>query len=423
MKISFFIVSVLLQVCLLSQEPDKVYMPSIHSVKLYKTGDILSYPVITLNRHEELDLYFDDLDADIKNYYYTYLLCNADWTPSDLHPFDYIDGFMNNRITTYRSSSIAFTRYTHYQLRFPERNSGLKRSGNYLLKVYLDGDTSRLAFTKRFHVVELKSSVGGQVRQPFSGSLFRTHQRLQVAVTVKPELNIFGQQDIKVVLLQNHAWSTAHYLDRPTIYRGNYLEYNDENTTTFQAGREWRWIDLRSVRLMSERMIRLDKQPTRTDVYIKPDGERRQQVDFYYRDLNGMYTIESTDNNNPFWQSDYAYTHFTFVPPGNKEYPGRNIYVFGQLTEYRPDEYSKMEFNNERGVYEKTLLLKQGFYNYSYVSLPAEPSDEQFSFENTEGNYWSTENSYQIFVYYRPFGGRADELIGFASISSLFQRP
>ena len=30
-----------------------------------------------------------------------------------------------------------------------------------------------------------------------------------------------------------------------------------------------------------------------------------------------------------------------------------------------------MEFNTEKGVYEKTLYLKQGYYNYSYVTLEA----------------------------------------------------
>jgi hypothetical protein len=82
-----------------------------------------------------------------------------------------------------------------------------------------------------------------------------------------------------------------------------------------------------------------------------------------------------------------------------------------------------MEFSEEKGAYEKTLLLKQGFYNYSYVTLPVKKSNETFSYENTEGNYWGTENSYQVLVYYRSFGGRSDELIAFSTLNSVFQRP
>lgn len=423
MKYNVLITFLFLATAAYSQLPDHTYKSNIRSIRLHKAGDPYGYPVIRLNSVDDLDLYFDDLEGGVKNYYYTFQLCNADWTPSNLYIFDYVKGFQSNRITTYRNSSISFTRYTNYYARVPDRNCSPSRSGNYLLKVFLDGDTSKLVFTKRLLVVEVKSSISGQVLQPFAGSIFRTHQKLQVGVNLNSQLNVFSQQDVKVVLLQNYAWPMASYLPRPTIFRGNYFEYNDESTNSFPAGKEWRWIDLRSTRLMSERMQRIDKQPTRTDVYIKPDGERKSQIYYYYRDLNGLFTIETTDNINPFWQSDYVFTHFTYFPPGNQQYPERDVYLFGELTNYATDENARMEFNAEKGAYEKTLFLKQGFYNYSYVTLPIKRSDEPVNFEHTEGNYPSTENIYMILVYYRPFGGRSDELIGLTTINSLLQRP
>ena len=404
------------------QLADHIFKPNISSVKLHKYGDPYGYPVLRLNSPDELVLYFDDLDANIKNYYYSFQLCNADWMPATLPVFDYIKGFQNVRITTYRSSSIAFTRYTNYQAKVPDRNCTPSRSGNYLLKVFLDGDTSKLVFTKRFLVVDVKASVAAQVQQPFNGSIFRTHQKLHVAVTTNSQINVFNQQDLKVVLLQNYIWPDALYLNRPNIFRGNYFEYSDESLTAFPAGKEWRWIDLRSLRLMSERMHRIDKQPTRTDVYVKPDGERQSQIYLYYRDLNGLYTIETSDNINPFWQTDYAFVHFSFFPPGNKQYEGRNIYLFGEFTNYDFNENTRMDFNKEKGAYEKTMFLKQGFYNYSYVTMSDKEQDGNFTYENTEGNYWGTENAYMVLVYYRPFGGRADELISVATLNSIFQR-
>lgn len=405
-----------------AQLPDHVYQPAIRAIKLHKTGDIYSYPAISLNSGDQLELHFDDLDGDVKNYYYTYQLCNADWTPANLQSFDYIRGFQTNRITTYRYSSISFTRYTHYQATLPDRSSTPTRSGNYLLKVFLNDDTSKLAFTKRFLVVDNKTTVSAQVLQPFNMQFFKTHQRLQVAVnTATARINAFSPQDLKVVILQNNIWASATLIDRPTIFRGNYYEYSDEETTTFPAGKEWRWVDLRSVRLMSDRMQRIVDTADRIDIYMKPDGERAQQIYVYYRDLNGIYTVENMDSNNPYWQSDYAWVHFTFVPPGNRAYEGKSVYIFGELTQYNPDDSSRMTFNNEKGVYEKTLFLKQGYYNYSYITM-TDQRQEGISFENTEGNYWGTENTYMVLVYYRPFGARADELIGFARTGSLFQR-
>ncbi|MBK6935885.1 MAG: DUF5103 domain-containing protein [Chitinophagaceae bacterium] len=422
------ILTVLLFTCLVSngQIPDHIYKSNIRTVKLFRLGDMYNYPVITLNSADQLELHFDDMDADMKYYYYSFQLCNADWTPANVQTFDYIRGFQTNRISNYRNSNLVDTRYTHYQAVLPERNSAPTKGGNYLLKVFLNDDTSKLAFTKRFLVVNPKASVAAQVLQPFDGNLFRTHQRVQVSVsTASGQLNAFSPQDLKVKMVQNYDWLLSSPIDRPTIFRGNYFEYSDEENTTFQAGKEWRWIDLRSLRLRSDRMAKIEDadNTNRTDVYVAVDGVRTQQIYVYYRDFNGLYTIENRDNPNALWQSDYAWVHFTFVPPGNQPFAGKSIYLQGELVNFEQNENSKMEFNAEKGVYEKVLFLKQGYYNYSYVTL-TDRKDEGIvpSLENTEGNYWGTENSYMVMVYFRPFGARADELVGFAKVNSAFPR-
>jgi hypothetical protein len=284
----------------------------------------------------------------------------------------------------------------------------------------LNDDTSKLVFTKRFLVLDNKVAVAAHIAQTFGGQYFRTHQRVQVAVnTAAAKLNAFSQADIKVNVVQNYTWSTAVYTDKPTIFRGNFFEYSGDELS-FPAGKEWRWINLHSLRLMSDRMMDIVKGESHTEIYVKPDIERRQQVYVFYRDLNGMYSLENTDGNNPYWQSDYAFTHFTFVPPGNRPYAGKSIHIYGELTNYITDENSKMIFNEEKGVYEKTMFLKQGYYNYSYVTVNDNKREgDTVSFESTEGNNNTTENSYMILVYFRSFGGRADELIGYARLNSL----
>lgn len=423
MKRLCILVLLFIPLSILAQVPDRIYHYNIRSVKLHKQGDIYSYPVVILNSGDQLELHFDDMDADVKYYYYSFQLCNADWSPANVQAFDYIRGFQSNRISTYRISSLIQTRYTHYQVIFPERNSAPTKGGNYLLKVFLNDDTSQLAFTRRFLVINKKASVSAQVTQPFNTNFFRTHQRVQVSVSTQGgQINAFSPQDIKVAVVQNNIWDKTSVLDRPTIFRGNYYEYSDEENTTFMAGREWRWIDLRSFRLRSERVLQIKDSDTssRTDIYVNPDSDRTGQVYIYYRDFNGIYSIENRDGNNPYWQSDYAWVHFTYVPPGNRPFLRKNIYVFGELTNYEKNENSRMLFNEEKGVYEKALYLKQGYYNYSYITVADQNND--ISYENTEGNYWGTENSYMVMVYFRPFGGRADELIGFAQVNSAFQR-
>jgi hypothetical protein len=406
-----------------SQIPDAIYSDRIKTVQLHPYGNQLGYPIIRLNSNEQLELHFDDLDGNVKNYSYTFQLCNSDWTPVMLSHFDFIKGFSQVRLTTYRISSIAFTKYTHYQALVPDRNSAPSRSGNYILKVFLNGDTSKLIFTKRMMVVQELSSISAEIQQPFNGQLFRTHQKVQFKVNLNEQLNVVNaMQQIKVVIMQNNRWDNAVMDIRPTFFSRTTLEYNTENDCVFPAGKEWRWVDLRSFRFQSERIANAKYSKTSTEIFVKPEMDRKEQRFNFYRDANGMYNIEPSENINPLWQADYATVNFTFTPPGGNAYPNKDVYVFGQLSSYNLTDAAKMNFNAEKGAYESALFLKQGYYDYCYVTVDRNAKKRIASFDLTEGNLWETENNYTIFVYYRPLAGRADELIGIASVNSLTGR-
>jgi len=405
-----------------AQIPDAVYAPNIKTVQLFPYGNQLAYPTMSLNSSDRLELHFDDMTNSVRNYSYTFQLCNADWTPALLSQFDYIKGFSQVRLTTYRVSSVAFTRYIHYQAALPDRNCVPTKAGNYILKVFRDGDTSKLLFTKRMLVIRDLASAPAQVLQPFNGQLFRTHQKLQFKVNIGEALNIQNaQQQVKVVILQNNRWDNAVQNIKPTFVSRNTLEYNLETDAVFPAGKEWRWIDLRSFRLQSDRVATAKYSTSATEIFVKPDADRSQQRFNFFRDMNGAYRIETTESINPLWQGDYATVHFSFVPPGNTLMT-RDIFLLGKLTDYNLNDSAKMKFNVEKGVYEKTLFLKQGYYDYSYVTIDPGDPKHVAGFDLTEGNYWETENEYTILVYYRGLAERYDELIGITRVNSLSGR-
>ncbi len=404
---------------LVAQVPDKIYSGNVRNVKLNYSGNPLSYPVIKLNGADQLDLNFDDLNGGVRNYSYTWQLCNADWTKTVLSEFDYIKGFTQNRLTNYRNSSIALVKYTHYMATLPEKSCLPSRSGNYLLKVFADGDTAKLVFTRRVLVVEEKTTVGAQIQQPFNGQVFRTHQK--IVFNVNPgNLNFINPiQQVKVVILQNNRWDNAITNLKPTFVRPNAIEYNNDDIV-FPGGREWRWLDLRSFRLQSDRVATAKYNTNSTDIYVKPDLDRTPQRLVYYKDINGMYYNEISESVNYLWQADFAETHFMFVPNGNRVMANKDVYLFGELTNYGMDEKAKMQYNAEKGVYETSLLLKNGYYNYDYVTV--DKAGGGASFDDTEGNLWDTENSYTILVYFRAINGRVDELVGITHVNSLTGR-
>jgi hypothetical protein len=403
-----------------AQLPDYTYKPNIATIRFHMYGDQTSLPVFSLNSSDRLELHFDDLEGDVKNYYYTYQLCDYNWAPVNLNSFDYIKGFTQQRISNYRYSSIAFTKYTHYQAVLPDRNSMPIKSGNYLVKIYVDGDTSKIVFTRRLLVLDKKTAIAGQVLQPFASQLFKTHQKLQFNINIKG-LNTFSPaQQVKVVILQNNRWDNASKDIPPTFVKGDVLEYNTENYGIFPGGKEWRWLDLRSFRLQSDRVVKADYKKDSTTLYLKPDIDRSGQRYIFFRDLNGMFNIETFESINPFWQADYATVKFSFIPANGKEYPNKNIYLVGQLTNYEFNNKTRMIFNTEKGVYETNIFLKQGYYDYEYIAVDKNDASKKYKLE---GDYWETENSYTILVYYKSFTDRADQLIGVARVNSRNDRP
>jgi hypothetical protein len=408
-----------------AQLPDAVYKPNIQCVRFHMYGDQSALPIFNINGSDQLELNFDDLDGNIKSYYYSFQLCDYNWKPVDISPFMYIKGFTQQRIATNRYSSIALTKYTHYQAMLPDRSTTITMSGNYLLKVFLNGDTSQLAFTRRMLVLDSKAAIAAKVVQPFTPQFFNTHQKIQFNATLA-NLNTFSAaQQVKVVILQNNRWDNALKDIVPTFVRGNNLEYSSENCI-FPGGKEWRWLDLRSFRLQSDRVDSAKYTKTTTDIYVKPDIDRSGERYVYFRDLNGMFLVETYETINPYWQGDFATVHFTLAMPNAQPYAGKDIYLAGQLTDYTFNEKTKMVFNNEKGAYECTAFLKQGYYNYTYIAVdknnpPTGPGGQQRT--DLEGNYWETENSYTILMYYKGFNDRADQLIGVGKINSRTDRP
>jgi len=403
------------------QLPDEVYMKNIRTVKLFIKGNQASYPIITLGATDVMELHFDDMDGYAKSYSYTYQLCDADWKLNPyLGAFDFIKGFSQQRLTQYRTSSIATQGYVHYQASLPDKNCIPSKSGNYLLKVFLNGDTSKLAFTRRVLVVEQKADIAAEIQQPFSSNYFRTHQKVQLVVN-KTRLDVMNpQQQVKTVILQNYRWdNTARYIN-PTFIKPNTLEYNTENDAVFPGGKEFRWIDLRSFRFQSDRVDSNDLTQKPFYIVAKPDPERVNQRYLFFRDLNGFYEITSTDLINQWWQGDYARVKFTFVPNNNQPYPNKKVYIAGEMTGYKLDQSAEMEYVAELGVYQKELVLKQGYYSYTYVTKDVKSNTP--TVDQTDGNYWETENEYTILVYYRSLSGRHDELVGVASVNSRLNR-
>ena len=124
-----------------SPEIEKIYKnetfnQQIKTLLCHKIVDELSLPILNLNSDDQLLVSFDDLDADIKDYYYSIIHCNSDWTASDLMQGEYISGFTDEPITDYEFSFNTLQQYTHYNFQFPTEEMKALLSGNYVFKIF-----------------------------------------------------------------------------------------------------------------------------------------------------------------------------------------------------------------------------------------------------------------------------------------------
>jgi hypothetical protein len=116
--------------------------------------------------------------------------------------------------------------------------------------------------------------------------------------------------------------------------------------------------------------------------------------------------LENVEPRKSLMESEYVKTHFFLA----KEEPiNSDVYIMGELSNWAFNQNNRMTYNQELKGYTGSLLLKQGWYNYLYYA-PSAPDPFLL-----EGNHYETENQYEIIVYHRPVGSRADLIIGYRS--------
>ncbi len=395
---------------------DHVYQSNIGAVTFHPNLAPIDLPIMDLGANNgALLLQFDDLDADAKDYSYTAIHCNADWTPSDLDELDYIDGFSSDEITEYEFSFGTLVHYTHYELSLPNDNMAFTKSGNYLLKVYDSDDENNVVLTRRFMVVERNMAISHEVKRAAMISKARTHQELDFIVNHKG-INVRNPRtEVKVTVLQNGRWDNAISDLQPVFIKENQLIYDLQDDVVFPGGKEFRVADLSSTRYKAEGVKALEDDLDRSYILVMPDESRTGRLYEAFSDINGRYFIDNYHEDNPALESDYIRTTFTLVHP--YPFPDGNIYLFGALSDWQTKQKFKMRYDEAKGAYQCTLDLKQGYYNYAYAFV--KDGDAHADLSLVDGDWYDTSNDYTILVYYRSFGDRNDRLVGLKEINKI----
>lgn len=396
---------------------DYIYKENIHSVLLYKEDWELSYPVIELNGATRLVLSFDDIGTDPADYSYSFIHCNSDWQPSTVMQPDYLDGFSDNKIYTYTSSFNTTIKYIHYSVSFPNDDVKLKASGNYIVKVFHNYDPDDIVLTKRFYIVDTKVTVNAEVKQAILSDFRKSGHEVDFEIDKKKYPVTDPYNDIAVVLVQNSRQDNTIASLKPKFVNGDRLVYNFNEDNFFMAGGEYRYFDIKTLRLNTERVEQISYSNSSFHVKLIDDERRTFKTYKYHKDINGKYLVKTQEGQNDEIDADYAYVYFSL--PYDAPVVKGNIYVTGGLANWGYSKTNRMKYNFERKQYELVMLLKQGYYNYQYLLL--NDNETKGDVSPVEGSHYETENDYLIFVYHRDISNRYDKLVGFQIANSVIK--
>lgn len=222
-------------------------------------------------------------------------------------------------------------------------------------------------------------------------------------------------QNVKVLLLQNGKFDNAIRNIKPQYTIGNDLIYRYDAETQFWAGNEFRFFENKDIRAANNSIAFIDSKGGIYNAHLYTDQARANNPYTFFPDINGNYIVKNINADNNAIEADYAWVFFTLSAPN---YFGKNnIYINGMFNNYAMGEENKMDYNEKKGVYEKALLIKQGFTNYQYVIAD---NNGKIDDENAiDGNFYQTENNYFVLVYYKENNQRYDRIIGQGIASSV----
>ncbi len=395
---------------------NNIYNDKIKTVQLYMEGWNLSYPVIKLKDREKLVLHFDLLDNQAESYYYTFIHCDKDWKKSDIFTNIYLDGYPENPIEKYERSFNTTVGYYHYQVSFPNDRITFNLSGNYVVIVYPAGQPEEPVLTQRFVISEDAVRINISSHRPLTTKENDTYQQIDFTVSY-PGLSLNDpQRNVYATILQNGRWDNAKTNLKADFIGNNELKYNSlSDINIFKGGNEFRYFDIKSIHYQSEFIRKIEYTSPNYNVFLTPSESREFKPYFFEKEFNGKYFIAIQEGKKFDTDADYLYVYFTLV--SKQIIPGGSIYISGGLNNWIFDKNNLMTYNQSRGEYECTMLLKQGWYNYEYAFLK-DRSNEATS-EAFEGSHYETENDYLVFIYYRNPAGRYDRVIGTVTSNTL----
>lgn len=391
-----------------AQISNKVHKEQIKTVYLSQNTLnelIVDNLCLDIERQGNVNLYFDDLNLTNTNYFLRIVHCQSDWKPSVLNEIEYLVDFNDIPIRYPEASMGTKVPYKQYKISLPK----VKISGNYIAMIYANRNKRDTVLTKRFSIYQNEISIGAKISFAKSNQFRSTHQFIDLNLGYPSNYLINSDENLKIeVRKNNQPKNFLPKIPKPMVQaierRMTYQFYNQENA--IPGGNEFRLIDLRSTQQRLNFVGQINTLDRYFEISIIPEQAQGNYSYVQRPDFNGAFVVANYENPTNLLQADYVWCTFILK---SRKFEDEKIYVNGAFNSYELNHLNQLQYDEAKGAYLGRVLLKQGIYNYQFISSNSQNY-------NLEGNHSETENCYEVLVYFRKPGERYDSLIGYQKI-------
>ncbi|EJL73888.1 type IX secretion system plug protein [Chryseobacterium populi] len=381
-----------------------VFGQNIQSIQLFNPQTNDETPVINFN--QTLVLSFDDLTNSSEIYRYTIKHYDRNWNDDNLFFTEFANGSLNGLLDRFQYSFNTLQAYTHYTLTFPNEKIQPKISGNFELIVYKDSADKPL-FKKRFFLVEDNATLALNVSRIADSKNPNVNQRVEVQAVSKAGDLSSNVNSMSLNVMQNNNFNVTVNNQKASTTLGNKLLFQQMNLT-FPGNNEFYYFDNKNMDMAADMVRATEVKDGVNQTYLH--AVWAYPLNYQYQpDVNGAWYYRRNDlglERNAEREADYSWVYFSL----DSDPLDKDIYVLGGFNNFKASKENQMQYDAANKQYVAKIFLKQGFYNYI---LATKESNGALNFGEINGNFWQTENLYQAFLYYAPFGRNYDGLMGY----------
>lgn len=374
---------------------------NVRTIQIHGEGSETALPVVALGTDQEIRLSFDlmrDTGRPFSVYFYH---ADRNWN-RDLVPAEYMDSFSRDDLVNYRISRTANVPYVHYEYNFPNSSIGFRLSGNYIVRVTEQGMEDEVLFERPFFVAEQGVPVDMRLENVLVAG--RGFTSVQPFLSFRPPNAETDKFDYTVCFMRNRQFEGTRCADGPSLSSQPELRYFLEPRRSFAPLIADYFLDLSEIRV-GGRIERTDMTLTPWEVRVQPDYMRFPGSGISPF-LNGQTRVTEVVPiaGDPDVAAEYADVQFTFIMEGGRRARG-DVRMVGSFNNWMHESAVPMNWNEIEGQYEAALLLKQGQYEYRYLT------DDPYVQEAMQGATPQRQNLYTSLIYYDDITAQTDRLV------------